>query len=105
MATWAVIKTGGKQFKVAEGDSIDIEKVLPDKTGAVIFDQVLLINNEGKLILGKPFVEKANVKAKLINEFKERKIRVIKFKPKSRYLRTSGHRQTKTRILIEKIKP
>ena len=102
-ARWAVIKTGGKQYKVQEGDIIDVEKIKPDSKGEVLFNQILLINNQSNLIIGKPQVEKAKVKAKVLENYKDKKIKVIKFKAKSHYLRTYGHRQLKTRIKIEKI--
>lgn len=102
MSTWAVIKTGGKQYKVQEGAIIVIEKLSGPKNSQIFFDQVLVIGNE-KMVLGHPFVEKASVKGKVLESFKEDKIKVVKFKPKSRYLRTYGHRQEKMRILIEKI--
>lgn len=103
MSTWAVIRTGGKQYKVAEGDKLAVEKIQPDKKGNVVFSEVLLVKNDNSLTLGKPLVEKAKVVAKVLGDFRGEKIRVVKFKSKSRYLRTRGHRQGKTRILIEKI--
>lgn len=102
MSAWAVIKTGGKQYKVAEGDSISVEKLGPE-TESVSFDQVLLISKGEKLEVGQPFVEKAKVKGKILENFKDKKVRVVKFKSKSRYLRTTGHRHQLTRVLIEKI--
>lgn len=103
MDTWAVIKTGGKQYKVAEGDIISVEKVKSDGKGEISFDEVLLLKNQSNLVIGKPQVEKAKVKAKILENYKDKKIKVIKFKAKSHYLRTRGHRQHKTRVLIEKI--
>lgn len=102
-ATWAVIKTGGKQYKVKEGDIIDIEKIKPDNKDQVLFNQILLVKNQSNLIIGKPQLEKAKVKAKILENYKDKKIKVIKFKAKSHYLRTRGHRQHKTRIKIERI--
>lgn len=102
MDTWAVIKTGGKQYKVAVGENLAVEK-LTAKGESVTFDQVLLVSSNGKLQIGKPSVEKAKVKAKILGDFKDKKIRVVKFKSKSRYLRTNGHRHQKTKIQIEKI--
>ena len=102
-ATWAVIKSSGKQYKVQEGDIIDVEKIKPDSKGEVLFNQILLIKNQSNLIIGKPQVEKAKAKAKVLEDYKDKKIKVIKFKSKSHYLRTRGHRQHKTRVLIEKI--
>ena len=103
MTTWAVIRTGGKQYKVEEGQNIDIEKIEGKADVQVIFDEVLIVKNDKGLILGKPRVEKAKVKGKILKTFRDKKIRVVKFKSKSRYLKTRGHRQTKTKILIEKI--
>lgn len=99
---WAVIKTGGKQYQVAEGDQVAVEK-LTAKDGQVVFGQVLLVKKGEDLTIGEPLIEKAKVKAKVLADFKGKKIRVVKFKSKSRYLRTSGHRQNLTRVQIEKI--
>ncbi len=100
---WAVIRTGGKQYKVAEGDKLNIEKLDDTDNESVTFDEVLALSAEGVVTLGKPTVEKAKVKAKRMADIKEAKIRVVKYKSKSRYTRTTGHRQKKTQILIEKI--
>lgn len=103
MNNWAVIRTGGKQYKVQEGETLSVEKIEKKDGESVNFNEVLLINTEGTLKVGKPLVEKAIVKAKIVNTFRDKKIRVVKYKSKSRYTRTTGHRQTKTKILIEKI--
>ena len=103
MDTWAVIKTGGKQYKVAEGETLEVEKMDKKEGDSVKFDEVLLVNTNGNLKVGKPLVEKAAVKAKVLENFKSKKVRVVKFKSKSHYLRTYGHRQSKTKVLIEKI--
>lgn len=102
MNNWAVIKTGGKQYVVAEGQTISIEKVAGDKDSKITFNQVLAIGGN-KVEVGTPLVEKAKVTGKLVETYKDKKIRVVKFKSKSRYLRTQGHRQQKSKILIEKI--
>ena len=102
MDTWAVIKTGGKQYIVKEGRTISVEKIEGDKGSKITFDQVLAFGGE-KVIVGTPLVDKAKVTGKLVETYKDKKIRVIKFKSKSRYLRTRGHRQQKTKVLIEKI--
>ena len=102
MGTWAIVKISGKQYKVAEGDTIAVDKII-GKSGSISIDDVLLIKNEKSLAIGKPLVEKAKVKAKILGDFKDKKIRVVKFRPKSRYTRTRGHRQQKTKVLIEKI--
>lgn len=102
MGNWAIIKTGGKQYKVQEGDVISVEK-LEAQDDSVVFDNILAIYHENQLKLGKPNLTGAKVKAKILGDFKDKKIRVVKFKSKSRYLRTTGHRHQKTKILIEKI--
>lgn len=102
MNIWAIVKTGGKQYKVEEGKTIIIEKLNGEKDSPVIFDQVLAVGGE-KQVLGSPYIKMAKVKGKILETFKDDKVRVVKFKPKSRYTRTQGHRQTKTRVLIEKI--
>lgn len=103
MDSWAVIKTGGKQYLVSQGDQIAVEKISKQPDDSVLFNEVLMVCENGKVTLGKPLLPKAKVKAKLLETFRDKKIRVIKFKPKSKYLRTKGHRQQKTKILIEKI--
>ena len=102
MNTWAIIRTGGKQYKVEVNQTLAVEK-LEAKGESISFDEVLLISADGKLQIGRPLVEKAKVKAKILGDFKDKKVRVVKFKSKSRYTRTTGHRHQKTKILIEKI--
>lgn len=102
MDNWAVVKTGGKQYFVSVGQTIEVEKQETDKE-QVIFDQVLAVKTNGKTQFGTPIVDKAKISAKIIQNFKAKKIRVVKFKSKSRYLRTYGHRQNLTRVKIEKI--
>ncbi len=103
MNTWAVLRTGGKQYKVTEGQIFAVEKLESSANNTVTFDDILLVSKEGTLIVGKPKIEKAKIKAKLLGDFRDKKIRVVKYKSKSRYTRTTGHRQTKTKIQIEKI--
>lgn len=100
---YAVIRTGGKQYKVNEGDVLKVEK-LPKKAGEVVeFDQVLLVVDEGKILVGQPLVEKAKVKAKILQHYRGPKIRIAKFKAKSGYRRVKGHRQELSEIRVEKI--
>lgn len=103
MNTWAIIRTGGKQYKVAGGDTLAVEKLKNNSRSSFNFNEVLLVSTGDKIQLGKPLVKKAKVKAKVLENFKDEKIRVVKFKSKSRYLKTRGHRQQKTKVLIEKI--
>lgn len=102
MSTWAVIRTGGKQYKVEEGETVVVEKLEGEKDTKIIFDNVLLIGGD-KVVVGNPLVNSAKVTGKIAETFKDKKVLVVKFKSKSRYLRTNGHRQTKTKVLIEKI--
>lgn len=100
---FAVIKTGGKQYKVQEGDVLNVEKLNMEKEKKVTFDKVLLIEDEGKTLIGTPFVENALVRAEVIENFKDKKVLVFKKKRRKQYRRTRGHRQELTRIKIEEI--
>jgi len=102
MDTWAVIKTGGKQYKVSPGQIISVEKLHLPENNQVSVDVLAARNGKG-FEIGTPLVSKANVKAKVLAQIKDKKVRVVKYKPKSRYLRTTGHRHQKTQILIEEI--
>ncbi len=100
---YAIIKTGGKQYKVAEGDSLVIEKLEVAEGETVVFDQVLTYVNEAQVKIGQPLVQGANVKAKVLEHGKGDKILVFKYKAKSNYRRRQGHRQPFTKVQIEKI--
>ena len=100
---YAVIKSGGKQYKVNVGDELTLDKLsLADKK-TIIFDEVLLLVNDGKVEIGKPNVKNVKVEAKLIEEKKGDKIRIVKFKAKSRYRKTIGFRPKLSVVKIEKI--
>jgi len=99
---YAIIATGGKQYKVAEGDIIKVEKLGLEAGAEVTFDQVLAVN-DGKLVVGNPTVENAKVTATVIEEGKNRKIIVFRYKPKKGYHKKKGHRQPYTKVKIEKI--
>jgi large subunit ribosomal protein L21 len=100
---FAVIKTGGKQYKVQEGDVLNVEKLSMKKDKKVTFDKVLLVEDDGKTLIGTPFVENAVVRAEVIENFKDKKVIVFKKKRRKQYRRTRGHRQELTRIKIEEI--
>ena len=100
---FAVIKTGGKQYKVQEGDVLNVEKLNMEKEKKVTFDKVLLIEDEGKTLIGTPFVENALVRAEVIENFKDKKVLIFKKKRRKQYRKTRGHRQELTRIKIEEI--
>jgi large subunit ribosomal protein L21 len=99
---YAIIATGGKQYKVAEGDIIKVEKLGLEAGSEVTFDQVLAVNN-GELVVGNPTVENAKVTATVVEEGKNRKIIVYRYKSKTGYNKKKGHRQPFTKVKIEKI--
>jgi large subunit ribosomal protein L21 len=99
---YAIIATGGKQYKVAEGDIIKVEKLGAEAGATVTFDQVLAVNN-GKLVVGNPTVAKANVSATVVEEGKNKKVIVYRYKSKTGYHKKNGHRQPYTKVKIEKI--
>lgn len=100
---WAVIKTGGKQYRVSEGEILNVEKLPIEKNKEVAFGEILLVKDKDKLLIGKPKLEKAKVKAIVIDNFRDSKIRVLKYKAKSHYKRVVGHRQPLTKVKIVKI--
>ena len=99
---YAIIATGGKQYKVAEGDIIKVEKLGADAGETVTFDQVLAVNN-GELTIGCPTVDGATVSATVEKVGKGKKIIVYKYKSKTGYHKKNGHRQLYTQVKIEKI--
>ena len=100
---YAVIKTGGKQYKVQEGDVIEIDRLANLKDENVIFDDVFLVVNEGVAKIGNPTVSGVKVTAKLLENLRGEKIRVSKFKSKVRYRVTTGFRAELSKVQIEKI--
>ncbi len=99
---YAIIATGGKQYKVAEGDIITIEKLGVEAGETVTFDQVLAVNN-GSLVVGDPTVSNATVTASVVKEGRGKKVIVYKYKRKTGYHKKNGHRQAFTQVKIEKI--
>lgn len=98
----AVIKTGGKQYLVSEGDQLDIERIEGAKT-PLKFDDVLLVDDGKTTQVGMPVLEKATVEAEVVAETRDPKVIVFKMKRRKRYRKTQGHRQNKLRIKITKI--
>ena len=99
----AIIVTGGKQYKVAEGDVVYIEKLDQEAGDTVKFDQVLAVIDGDKATFGTPVVEGAKVEANVVKNGKGKKIIVFKYKPKKNYRRKQGHRQPYTKVTIGKI--
>jgi large subunit ribosomal protein L21 len=100
---YAVVKTGGKQYRVSPGDSVEVEK-LPYEVGEQIeLDQVLLVANGSGTKIGQPLVEGAKVMATVTRQAKGRKLIVFKYRSSKRYRRKRGHRQYQTRLRIDTI--
>jgi large subunit ribosomal protein L21 len=101
---YAVVVTGGKQYKVTEGDVIYVEKLNVDVESTIEFDNILAVSKEnGEIVFGKPLVDGAKVTAKVVAQGKDKKIIVFKYKRKKDYRRKQGHRQPFTKLQIEKI--
>ena len=99
---YAIIATGGKQYKVSEGDVIRVEKLGAEAGSEVTFDQVLAVSDK-KLKVGSPVVDGASVTATVVGEGKGKKVIVYKFKSKTGYHKKNGHRQAYTEVKIDKI--
>jgi large subunit ribosomal protein L21 len=99
---YAVIRTGGKQYKVEEGDILRVEKIEAEKGDKVTFDDVLLIGGDDYAI-GSPTVKGAQVSASVVRQFRDKKIIVFKMKRRKRYRKTQGHRQYLTEVRITQI--
>lgn len=100
---YAVLVTGGKQYKVSEGDVIYVEKLEAEVDATVELKDVLAVSKEDGLVVGKPVVEGASVSAKVLSQGKAKKVIVFKYKRKKDYRKKQGHRQPFTKLQIEKI--
>jgi large subunit ribosomal protein L21 len=101
---YAIIKTGGKQYRVAEGDILRVELLEKDPKSAVTFEDVLFIDNGGDLKVGQPTVKGATVEAEVITHDRAKKVIIFKKKRTTTYQRTQGHRQGYTEVRIKAIK-
>ena len=101
---YAIVKTGGKQYKVSEGDVLFIEKLEAEAGQSVVFDQVLAVLDGDKATFGAPTVEGASVDATVVKNGKGKKIRIFKYTPKKGYRKRQGHRQPYTKVQIGAIK-
>lgn len=100
---YAIIETGGKQYRVTEGDILTIEKIEVAEGQTFDFDRVLTVVKDGEVVVGKPLVSDAKVTAEVVSHGKGKKILVFKYKAKSNYRRRQGHRQPFTKVRIDKI--
>ncbi len=100
---YAVIETGGKQYRVKQGDVVFVEKLDVAEGETISLDKVLLVSNEGNVSAGKPYVDGAKVEATVLEQGKSKKIIVFKYKAKKNYRKKQGHRQPFTKLKIENI--
>lgn len=100
---YAVLKTGGKQYRVEEGQVLKIEKLEQDVDSTVDFDEILMVNDGDNTQIGEPLVKGAKVTGKVIEQGRHKKIRIIKFKRRKHHDKQMGHRQYYTAVRIEKI--
>ena len=97
---YAVIKTGGKQYRVREGDTLRVEKLAAEAGAKVQFDQILMMGEGDKVTVGTPYISGSQVSATVISQGRGEKIKVVKFKRRKNYLRRNGHRQAFTEVEI-----
>tara|TARA_B100001146_G_C16079172_1_gene389850 strand:+ start:411 stop:731 length:321 start_codon:yes stop_codon:yes gene_type:complete len=100
---FAIVKAGGKQYRVSTGDTIRVESLPADQGDTVTLDDVLMISHDGDVIVGTPTIEGASVDAEVVAKGKDKKIVILKFKAKTRYRRKNGHRQHYTDLRVTNI--
>lgn len=100
---YAVIKSGGKQYRVKEGETLKLEKLEADVGSEVAFDQVLMVANGDDVVVGQPLVEKAVVKAEVTAQARHKKVKIIKFRRRKHHRKQMGHRQYYTEVKITAI--
>ncbi|MEG0036608.1 MAG: 50S ribosomal protein L21 [Victivallaceae bacterium] len=100
MSTYAIIKTGGKQYKVQEGDVIDVELLKVEDKQELVFEEVLFFSDGDSFVVGKPCVDRVSVKAVVLGEVRGEKVVAYKYKRRKNYHRKVGHRQNSTRVKI-----
>ena len=100
---YAVISTGGKQYRVSKGDTIQIEKLDKNEVETVHFDKILLISDNGKVSIGKPFLEKSKIEGIVKSQGRDKKISIIKFHRRKHFKKQAGHRQSFTKVEITNI--
>lgn len=100
---YAVIFSGGKQYRVKEGDTLKLETLPGDVGSSISFDQVLMVGEGSSVKAGKPYLDKAKVTAKVISHGRHDKIRIIKFRRRKHHMKWQGHRQNYTEVQITKI--
>lgn len=101
---YAIVQSGGHQYRVAAGQTVDVELLDARPGEGIILDQVLLVGGDDRPRVGRPYVEGAKVEATVVGETKGEKLTVYKYKPKNRYQIKTGHRQRYTRLKIDAIR-
>ena len=100
---YAIVSSGGKQYKIREGDTLRVEKINGEIGSEILFDQVLMVSDGENVTIGKPTLENVEVRGHVVEQGKARKIIVFKYKRRKRYRRKQGHRQQYTGVKIDKI--
>ncbi len=100
---FAIIRTGGKQYRVGIGDVIEVEKLAVEAGSSVSFDEVLMVGGDDAYQVGHPLVEQASVTGEVVEQFRGEKVLIFKHKKRKNYRRTNGHRQDLTRVRITAI--
>ena len=103
MTDFAIVQTGGKQYRVKSGDTIRVESLAGDQGDTITLDDVRLISKDGEVTIGKPSIEGAEVTAEVVNKVKDKKVIVFKYKAKTRYRKKNGHRQNFTDLRVTQI--
>jgi large subunit ribosomal protein L21 len=100
---YAIFETGGKQYKVQEGEALSVEKLHAQAGETVEIPEVLALGKENGIVVGKPYVEGAKVVLKVVEQGKGPKVLVFKYKPKKKFRKIHGHRQPYTKVVVDKI--
>lgn len=100
---FAVLETGGKQYRIEQSSIITVEKLEGENGTHLELDKVLLLSTDNNTVVGQPYVANTLVKATILDQFKSKKVRVYKMKPRKRYRKTRGHRQNYTKLRIDEI--
>lgn len=100
---YAIVNTGGKQYRIQEGETFRIEKVTGDVGSEILFDQVLMVSDGENVNIGKPMLENVEVRGHVVEQGKAKKVIVFKYKRRKGYRRKQGHRQQYTAVKIDKI--
>lgn len=100
---YAIIETGGKQYKVAVGDRIKVEKLVAEEGSEIVFDKVIAVTGNEGLKAGAPYVDGAKVVGEVTEQGKHKKVVVVHYKPKKNIRKKNGHRQPYTEVLVKEI--